>query len=79
MENHDPNFDYPAYMKELEDSRSAPCSARPDYPPNVEHFIAKWQPLENPRRKAFWKEFRKAANAYAEFKQNTHAQPPKVG
>ena len=27
MENHDPNFDCPAYMKELEDSRSAPCSA----------------------------------------------------
>jgi hypothetical protein len=39
------------------------CS--PAYPKNITAFVAKWQPNEGARRKAFWKEFRKAANAYA--------------
>jgi hypothetical protein len=59
-----------------------PCSAgsiRPEYPSNVEHFIAKWQPNEDARRKAFWKEFRKAANAYSQFKQNSKTHTPQSG
>jgi hypothetical protein len=43
---------------------------KPEYPRNVTAFIQKWQPVEDARRKAFWKEFRKAANAYSEFKHN---------
>lgn len=48
------------------------CSvqAKPDYPPNVKRFISKWQPDEAARQKAFWKEFRKAANAYSKFREN---------
>jgi hypothetical protein len=42
--------------------RDAACS--PSYPKNVRAFITKWQPVEDARRKSFWKEFRKAANAY---------------
>jgi hypothetical protein len=52
-------------------SRVASCSARPDYPANVRRFVAKWQPEEEARQKAFWKEFRKAANAYSDFRQNS--------
>lgn len=36
------------------------------YPRNVEAFIQKWQPVEAARRRSFWKEFRKAANAYVD-------------
>ena len=59
---------------QCEGSGAVPCSAgntRPAYPHNVERFIHKWQPTEEPRRKAFWKEFRKAANAYSEFKNQS--------
>ena len=60
--------------KEREKLPASQCSARPDYPSNVKHFIAKWQPEEEARQRAFWKEFRKAANAYANFKQNDQAE-----
>lgn len=47
-------------------------STKPDYPPNVTAFVNKWQPVESDsRRKAFWKEFRKAANAYVKFKETS--------
>lgn len=52
-------------------------NGKPTYPRNVTDFIQKWQPSEEPRRKAFWKEFRKAANAYSEFKnQNQTSSKP---
>lgn len=53
------------------DTDQAISPAHPDYPANVKRFVAKWQPEEDARQKAFWKEFRKAANAYADFKQNS--------
>ena len=52
------------------EKRDASGNIRPTYPPNVENFIQKWQPKEYPRSRTFWKEFRKAANAYADSKQN---------
>jgi hypothetical protein len=53
-------------LAEIESAKNA----KPEYPRNVTAFIQKWQPVEDARRKAFWKEFRKAANAYSEFKHN---------
>ena len=45
-------------------------NTKPNYPRNVRSFVGKWEPEEPARRKAFWKEFRKAANAYVDFKNN---------
>lgn len=50
-----------------------PPAAPAQYPRNVTDFVQKWQPAEPPRRKAFWKEFRKAANAYS--KDTSQASP----
>ena len=47
----------------------SPSDGKTEYPKNVVAFIGKWQPVEEPRRKAFWKEFRKAANAYSSFRE----------
>ena len=41
---------------------------RSDYPPNVQRFVSKWQPGESDASdRAFWKDFRKAANDYVRF------------